>query len=214
MEKNAKREPLQFTGLNHGSTLACARALDRDGALAQALALSLVEEDVRALDRAFVRGLNYSLDFKLAQAASLIRDVEADFVQMSRIIDLMMDRKLEVFEASGKKTSDGFAFLCLFANTYLASFLIRACSLEAMEHWSPEQRKKHGIHHISFDADQLADTVRIYEGALQQVQELYRRITGESEPFEGIRIVRERKKKGTTAEAAEQLITPIQAIRE
>ena len=113
---------------------------------------------------------------------------------MADIVGLLMDRERRIFKEKGIKPADGLNLLCVLTYIYLVSFLLRSLLFEIMAKWLNRQKKKFGIETIHFDREGLAKAVVIYRDALQLAQELQRRINGESQPFEGIRIVRERKK--------------------
>lgn len=174
--------------------LALGLTLDPDHELAGDLAPRNVTE--LAHDLTLANGGNVSADRGLALARILNRDVDKDLQEMSRIVGILLNRSRKTFADNKIKTAEGLNFFCNLAMIYLNSFLIRALSFEAMAKWSNRQKRKFHIHDISFDIDQLAEAVSTYRDAQQQIQELRRRINGEGQPFEGIRIVRERKMDG------------------
>ncbi|MGI9493293.1 MAG: hypothetical protein ACR2QF_12920, partial [Geminicoccaceae bacterium] len=164
--------------------------------------------NARARDLAFAHTLARDLAFAhdrnriLALDRILFRNVMADYDQLYQIVGLLTDRERKTLKEKGIEITDELNLICVLAKIYLAAFLIRTVSFQVIAKWSNRQKKKFGVEDLSFDVNDLAEAEAIYKDALQQVQELQRRISRDSQPFEGIRIVRERKKEGTAALAA------------
>lgn len=193
-------------------TLALDLALDLDRAVDLALNLARAFDSNLALDLAFALDSNLTFDRGLAGDVDisrtvalvnlLFRDLQADRDQLSHIVDLLFDRSRRTFVEKEIDAREAFDLLCDLAQIYLASFLILTMSWQTIAKWPARQKKKHRIKSIDFDTDQLVEVDNAHRNALQQIQELHRRIKGESQPFEGIRIVRERVKEDAVASAA------------
>ena len=93
--------------------------------------------------------------------------------------------------------------ICALATIYMLSFFVRVSSYLAMASWTERTKQRHGIKgDLKFDTEALKLAATSIEDSLRQIQEFQNRIEGKSRPFEGIRIVRERKKEDSAAKAA------------
>lgn len=137
----------------------------------------------------------------LALARDLARAGDLDGALKRALMAIDSRAAVRVGERGGdarKATS----FLCRYI--VLLGFLVLTFSFwfREIEKWSTRKRKELKIESWKIDTKALDDVEAYCQRLLENFGELRRRVDGESEAWEGIRIVRERKVEGARAEAA------------
>lgn len=189
-------------------------ALDRALALARDIARDFARDRALAQDHDLALALARDFDFALIvvhdPSHGLLGILDSDLQpvcdQLCRIVDLLTDRDRKFPRESDNKTRKPLGTLCALATIYLTAFLFRSVSFQVIAGWPARTKKKYGIETFKVSADRCATITAAASTAIQQVQELHRRFKGKSDPFEGIRILRERAKpKSPPGEAAPRL---------
>ena len=188
--KGGEREPLQIRQLDRDLNL------DRDLAHVRDLALAHDLARAHALDLDRDRDLDRVSVIVSVSYEILFRDIQTDYEQMTRILALLVNHKHVFSLNSNANGAQLLNTLSALAAVYLTLFNFRYTSFLVMSRWPKRKKRSHGIEHVHFNVDYLTDTLATFRNALRQVRELHDRIEGQSEPFEGIRILRERVGSG------------------
>lgn len=174
-------------------------------ALADDLARAGKSERTSDLDVASAYELAEALaSLKGRQSADTLREFFTEWLphgsfgqplqQVARILEGFLLRDLQVSQQSNAKEK---RLRCLVLTAYLIwAYYLTSVSLGVMN-WPTWKQLRLGINIIG--AGDMASSVTVFGQALEQIEMLRQRIDRDAQPFEGIRIVRERRKEEHTA---------------